>query len=244
MLQREDLAKAGGIAALAAALDCGTQDTRFTSMGALAALVAADDRWLLELASSGAALTRTLTAAAAMLTGDHDRSRLEAARLLACVSRLPDVAPRVWGLAGAALIAALMGPCTGCSSSPTAGTPGWAGQRKLQCEAGLAIKALLEPSEWEPEPSRHARRLDVLRAGGLAPLMALAAGNVVVAGSTGGQGSSQELALAAAACFRFVALVPEAAAAAVGEFRRHGGNAVQGLVAGLSSTKFLRERER
>lgn len=226
--QREELVKSGGVQLLSAALECGDADARYAAMGSLAALLAADDRWLSEVASGPPApLARMLSAAAAMAAGHHDRSRLEAAGLLACAARVPELAARVWGSAAPALAAALLRePPPGGVAAATAGTPGWAGQRRLQRAAGLALKALLEPSEWEPDAVRAVRRREVLRMVGLGPLLALAAG---LAGSSGrrssGGGSDNgdcdsgsgrgaphaELQLAAAAILRFVVLVPEAA---------------------------------
>jgi hypothetical protein len=175
-----------------------------------------------------------------MVSGEHDRSRLEAAGLLACVARVPEHAARIWAAAGPSLVSAMLvgGGCIRRSSSGGGGgggsgtaaaasgrTPGWAGARRLQRAAALALKALIKPSEWEPEAVRRQRRIEVLQwAGGLGPLLAMVGGGAAAPGAAGGgecngggAAGSQELVLAAAACLRSVVLVPEAAQAAAGE---------------------------
>lgn len=226
LLQREELAKAGGMALLAAALDSGDADASYSAMGALSALICADDRWLLELTSgSQALLLRVLAAATSVMVGTHDRSRLEAASLLACIARVPELAAQIWGACSQALIRSML-----CTHQPGFNTPGWAGQRRLQRASALAIKALIEPSEWEPEAVRQQRRLEVLQAaGGLAPLVALMGRDAA--------GGSLELELAAAACVRFVALVPQAAQAAVGECLREACLPLLRITSGYRNAK-------
>jgi hypothetical protein len=235
--QREELVKAGGITALVVALDCGDTTARHSALGALAALASSDGgRWLPSLATGGTTLSgRLLAAAAAAAVGPHERSHVEATRLLACLACVPELAPGVWAAGAPGLIAAMLGRgergrrsttadeegCGGGDGGRSAAvpavlpaTPGWAGKRQLQLAAALALKALIEPSEWEAEAVRNTRRHEALqRAGGLGPLVALAADG---GSSTGTCGATRDLAAAAAACLRFVALVPQAAQAAVG----------------------------
>ncbi|GBF96059.1 hypothetical protein Rsub_08935 [Raphidocelis subcapitata] len=249
-LAREELVKAGGITALVVALDCGDTTARHSALGALAALASSDGgRWLPSLATGGTTLSgRLLAAAAAAAVGPHERSRVEATRLLACLACVPELAPGVWAAGAAGLIAAMLGRgergrrsttadeegCGGGDGGRSAAvpavlpaTPGWAGKRQLQLAAALALKALIEPSEWEAEAVRNRRRHEALqRAGGLGPLVALAADG---GSSTGTCGATRDLAAAAAACLRFVALVPQAAQAAVAE-----AGCAEALVAALS----------
>jgi hypothetical protein len=245
--QREEVVKAGGITALLVTADSADTTARHSALGALAVLASSDDgRWLPALATISPALNaQMLAAAAAAAVGPHERSRLEATRLLARLACVPALALRVWAASSAGLLAAMLGrgetgwmdavegvgsttlTChsgSGCNDADSRGrsaavplaTPGWAGKRQLQLAAALALKALIEPSEWEAEAVRNARRLEALRrAGGLRPFVALAADGG--SGSSSSCGAAMNLAMAAAACLRFVALIPQAAQAAVGE---------------------------
>jgi hypothetical protein len=211
-LQREDLCKAGGPKLLAAALDCDVAATRHPAMGALASVAAADaGRWLPELGAGGGDGTgqaglagRLIVAAAAAAVGPHERTRVEAVALLAAFARAPELAGHVWGHGGRGMMAALQR-----GGAAAADTPSWAGQRRLQAAAALGLQALLEPSQWEPETVRQARRSAVLQSVGLAQLLALIAGDASA-------GCPMELRVAAAACLRFTALDPEAPRLAAG----------------------------
>ena len=120
--RREELARAGALPALAAAAELGDAGGRHAALGAVAALLHADGgRWLLEFAGgSPAVAARALAAAtAAALQTAHDRSRVEAVRMLAALARAPALAARVWAATGAGvLVPAALGrqPAAGSSS--------------------------------------------------------------------------------------------------------------------------------
>lgn len=93
------------------------------------------------------------------------------------------------------------------TSLSTAGGPAWAGGRQLIAAAAGILQALLEPSEYEQESVKQARRLMCLSSG--------------VAGCLLSQlsGANDKLLLSAAACLRFMALVPGAAEVLAGGLR-------------------------
>ena len=199
--------------------------TRHAAAGALAALAGSSDRWLAEVVPvTGPLGGRVLAAAAALAVhGGHARTQLEAVRLIACAARAPQHAARLWAAAGPALVDALLrgrsaslpGPATAAAEAGP--EPAWTGQRALRRTAALALKALIEPSAGSAEAAAQARRLEVLQlCGGFAQLLVLAA--PASAARDGSCCGDPEMALAAAAVLRFVALVPDAAQALLGEW--------------------------
>ncbi len=86
-----------------------------------------------------------------------------------------------------------------------AGGPGWAGSRQLVTAAAGILQALLEPSEYESEAIKQARRTACLTCGVVKSLL--------------GQlfGANEKLKLYIAASLRFIALAPGAAEVLAGE---------------------------
>ncbi|WIA42913.1 hypothetical protein OEZ86_008827 [Tetradesmus obliquus] len=112
-----------------------------------------------------------------------------------------------------------------------AGGPGWAGGRQLSTAAAGVLQALLEPSEYEPEPAKQLRRQSCLASGAVGMLL----GQL--------QGASGPLLLSAAACLRFMALAPGAAEVLAGDpavarqllqLLSRGGDGVRAFVSGIT----------
>ncbi|WIA22456.1 hypothetical protein OEZ85_004754 [Tetradesmus obliquus] len=141
-------------------------------------------------------------------------------KLLLLLSRQPALVPR-------------LEPClsTLLALLAEAGGPGWAGGRQLSTAAAGVLQALLEPSEYEPEPAKQLRRQSCLASGAVGMLL----GQL--------QGASGPLLLSAAACLRFMALAPGAAEVLAGDpavarqllqLLSRGGDGVRAFVSGIT----------
>ncbi|KAF8057627.1 Glo1 [Scenedesmus sp. PABB004] len=195
--KRDELLKLGGAPRLLAVAEAGDADAAaaHAAAGCLAGL-ALHPRWLAELTGSGALVSRLAACCLALLRGRHDRSRLPACQLLLALSRQPACVARL-----APCLPVLLELLAGGAG----GGPGWAGRRELATAAAGVLAALLEPSEWEPQEARQARRAACLASGVTQGLLAQL------------PGASGAMRLAAAACLRFVALAPGAADALAGD---------------------------
>uniref|UniRef100_A0A383WL29 Uncharacterized protein n=1 Tax=Tetradesmus obliquus TaxID=3088 RepID=A0A383WL29_TETOB len=218
--QKEELLKLAVLPRLLQLMEGQAADAEaaYAAAGCLACLVQ-HPKWLAEVNATGALTNKVVAACLGLLRGCHDRSRLPAAQLLLLLSRQPALVPR-------------LEPClsTLLALLAEAGGPGWAGGRQLSTAAAGVLQALLEPSEYEPEPAKQLRRQSCLASGAVGMLLGL-------------QGASGPLLLSAAACLRFMALAPGAAEVLAGDpavarqllqLLSRGGDGVRAFVSGIT----------
>ncbi|KAF6262404.1 hypothetical protein COO60DRAFT_624366 [Scenedesmus sp. NREL 46B-D3] len=219
--KREELLKLAALPRLLQLMEGAAADAEaaYAAAGCLACL-ARHPKCMAEISATGAATTKVVSACLGLLRGRHDRSRLPAAQLLLLLSRQPALVPR-------------LEPClaTLLALLAESGGPGWAGGQQLSTAAAGVLQALLEPSEYETEPAKQARRQACLASGAVATLLGQLAG------------ASGPLLLSAAACLRFMALAPGAAGVLAGDpavarqllqLLSRGGDGVRAFVGGLT----------
>ncbi|KAG2484368.1 hypothetical protein HYH03_016784 [Edaphochlamys debaryana] len=234
--EREDVFKAGLIPLLQSLLERGDVEERHATMGCISVL-ALSDKHIGEVVTN-----RVLVAASNILLSDHARGKLPAVQLLRHCAGRQEFATKVADVSLPALVEVLK----------SEGLPGWGQMRQAQTHAAHTLKQLLENVEGEPPEVRQLRRIAALQAGAVAPLAAMVAytprmpppslvpappppmakkkgkaGKAKAKSSETPLGAKDAAATAAAACLRFLSLVPEF----VEEFMRTG--TLPALVQGL-----------
>ncbi|KAL6758293.1 armadillo-type protein [Haematococcus lacustris] len=158
-LQREDIFKTQCIGFLVSMLERGQVEEKHAACGALYAL-AQSDKHLPEVVSP-----RVIQGAAALLGGDHDRSRLPAAQFLAFLAKRLEYSARVAEAALPALLAA-------CSSGAV---PGWSGSRFTALQCVTALRCLVENVQGEQTALKVLRRKALVEMGAVPTLVELVA---------------------------------------------------------------------
>ncbi|KAJ9512889.1 hypothetical protein QJQ45_029134 [Haematococcus lacustris] len=215
-VQREDIFKTQCIGFLVGMLERGQVEEKHAACGALYAL-AQSDKHLPEVVSP-----RVIQGAAALLGGDHDRSRLPAAQFLAFLAKRLEYSARVAEAALPALLAA-------CSSGAV---PGWSGSRFTALQCVTALRCLVENVQGEQTALKVLRRKALVQMGAVPTLVELVPASLPPSGrrpaslrrSKSGKkkgskgkagderpaaGRKDHTATQAAACLRFLALCPQ-----------------------------------
>lgn len=125
---------------------------------------------------------KVVPTAVAMLTGDHDRSRFPAAKMLHTICAHEQYVAKAEPAIPALVHILRLPDIT------------WAPLAAAKADAAMALKYLIENSDFEPPAVKEARRSEAVRLGVVAPLVAM-----LVSGRA-------ELSGSAAACLRFLAL--------------------------------------
>jgi len=154
--QREEIFKANCLPQLIALFERGAQDERFAACGAIYAL-AQSDKHIAEVVNA-----RVIAAAVVLLGGEHDRSRLPAAQLLAYLASRLEYSARVAAAALETLLAAAFLPGSG---------PGWGGSRPTTMHCVAALRSLVENVQGELGDAKTGRRAALIAAGAVPKLV-------------------------------------------------------------------------
>ncbi|PNW76200.1 hypothetical protein CHLRE_12g544115v5 [Chlamydomonas reinhardtii] len=233
--EREEIFKAGIALLLQQLLERGDVEERHAAMGCVSVL-ALSEKHVTEVVNA-----RVIAAAAGLLVSEHARGKLPAVQLLQHCAGRQEFCSKVADAALPALVEVLKSD----------GLPGWGQMRQAQTHAAHTLRLLLDNVEGEAPEVRQLRRMAVLQMGAVAPLAAMVAYTPrlpppalmpapppVVTKKKGvaskkkkeGEtplGAKDAAATVAAACLRYLSLVPEF----VDQFMRTG--TLPEVIAGL-----------
>ncbi|KAG2433810.1 hypothetical protein HXX76_008167 [Chlamydomonas incerta] len=244
--EREEIFKAGIAPLLQQLLERGDVEERHAAMGCVSVL-ALSEKHIAEVVNA-----RVIASAAGLLVSEHARGKLPAVQLLRHCAARQEFCSKVADAALPALVEVLK----------SEGLPGWGQMRQAQTHAAHTLRLLLDNVEGEAPEVRQLRRIAVLQMGAVAPLAAMVAYTprlpppalmpapppVVTKKKSAASkkkkegetplGAKDAAATVAAACLRYLSLVPEF----VEQFMRTGtlSEVIEGLpVCGEEQAAYL-----